>query len=138
MDCKTVAVGSTVRLPVFTAGAGLYAGDLHAYQGDGEAFGKGLEFGGKITLRVTLHKGMSVTTPMLFTKEHTAAIGSAKTVSEAESRASEMLLQYLTEQNKMDFDEATFRIAVFGELRICQIVNSLVTVRMELTNDMVQ
>jgi amidase len=42
MDCRLIAPGARVRLPVQVAGALFFAGDVHATMGDGEVNGSGL------------------------------------------------------------------------------------------------
>ena len=138
MDCKMIQKGATLRLPVFADGGLLSAGDIHAYQGDGEAFGQGLEIGGSILLRVQVLKNTAALAPLLFLGDTVAAIGSAESIQECESVASEALLRFLVDEQGLPFDKAILLIAVFGELRVCQIVNSLVTARMELSLRLLQ
>jgi acetamidase/formamidase len=57
LDLRTLAVGSTLYLPVFNDGALFYTGDPHGVQGDGEVDGGALEQSLTATLQFILHKG---------------------------------------------------------------------------------
>jgi acetamidase/formamidase len=57
MDLRHLVAGSTLYLPVFNAGALLYAGDGHGAQGDGEVDGSALEMSLTPTLQMIVHKG---------------------------------------------------------------------------------
>ncbi|MDJ0819449.1 MAG: acetamidase/formamidase family protein [Desulfobacterales bacterium] len=59
MDVKQMQVGTTLLLPVFIDGAGLFVGDVHYAQGDGEVSGTAIEMGAKVTVTVELLKGMA-------------------------------------------------------------------------------
>lgn len=59
MDVQQMQVGTRVIFPCFIDGCGLFAGDIHYAQGDGEVSGTAIEMGTVTTLRVTkIHKGM--------------------------------------------------------------------------------
>lgn len=57
MDVKQMQVGTTLLLPCFIAGCGLFAGDVHFAQGDGEVSGTAIEMGARVTVRVEVRKG---------------------------------------------------------------------------------
>ena len=57
LDLRTLAVGSTLYLPVFNDGALFYTGDPHGVQGDGEVDGGALEQSLTATLQFIVHKG---------------------------------------------------------------------------------
>jgi formamidase len=57
MDVKQMQVGTTLLLPCFVDGCGLFAGDVHFAQGDGEVSGTAIEMGAKVTVRVDVRKG---------------------------------------------------------------------------------
>jgi acetamidase/formamidase len=57
MDMRHLIAGATLYLPVFHAGALLYAGDGHGAQGDGEVDGSALEMSLTPTLQLLVHKG---------------------------------------------------------------------------------
>lgn len=57
MDVKQMQVGTTLLLPCFVEGCGLFVGDVHFAQGDGEVSGTAIEMGARVTLRIAVRKG---------------------------------------------------------------------------------
>lgn len=66
MDIDAVRAGAIVVAPVKVPGAGVYMGDMHALQGDGEIAGHTLDVAGVATLRVELLKGRTLEGPVIF------------------------------------------------------------------------
>jgi amidase len=132
MDCKRIVKGSTLYLPVNVEGGLLAMGDLHAVMGDGEVVICGLEIPGEVTVKVTVLKGQEYPLPFLVDDEHVMAIASAETLDEAAKKATKNMHTFLVEQLKMDVNEAAMFLSVGADLKICQIVDPLMTSRMEL------
>ena len=65
MDIKQMQVGTTLLLPCFIDGCGLFVGDVHYAQGDGEVSGTAIEMGAKVTVVTEVRKGLGafVTVP---------------------------------------------------------------------------
>ncbi len=65
MDVQQMQVGTTLFLPCFVDGCGLFVGDVHYAQGDGEVSGTAIEMGAKVTLvtEVLKGEGETVTSP---------------------------------------------------------------------------
>jgi formamidase len=59
MDIKQMVVGTTLLLPCYVNGCGLFVGDVHYAQGDGEVSGTAIEIGAKVTVRTEIRKGMA-------------------------------------------------------------------------------
>jgi len=59
MDIKQMVVGTTLLLPCFVDGCGLFVGDVHYAQGDGEVAGTAIEMGATVTVRTEIRKGMA-------------------------------------------------------------------------------
>ncbi|HZV08531.1 MAG TPA: acetamidase/formamidase family protein, partial [Novosphingobium sp.] len=57
MDVKAMQVGTTILFPVQVDGAGLWTGDIHYAQGDGEVCGTAIEMDARVTLRAEVIKG---------------------------------------------------------------------------------
>jgi amidase len=132
MDCKKIVKGTTLYLPVNVAGGLLAMGDLHAVMGDGEVVICGLEIPGQVTVRVTVQKGQKLPLPFLVDDNHVMAIASAETLDEASKKATKNMHTFLVEQLGMDVDEAAMFLSVGADLKVCQIVDPLMTSRMEL------
>ena len=57
MDVQQMQIGTTLLLPCFVDGCGLFVGDVHYAQGDGEVSGTAIEMGGVVTLTTEIRKG---------------------------------------------------------------------------------
>ena len=131
MDCRLITQGTTLYLPVNTPGALLAIGDLHAAMGDGETMICGMECRGRVTVRVTVLKGVRMPTPCLDAGPCLCTIQSAATLDEASVLASRAMHGFLTEHG-LDAQKAAMLLSLQGNLAVCQIVDPLLTVRMEL------
>ena len=69
MDVQQQQIGTHMLFPCFIDGCGLFVGDIHYAQGDGEVGGTAIEMGSVTTLRVVkIHKGEAENVPMPATK----------------------------------------------------------------------
>jgi formamidase len=66
MDIDAVRAGAIIVCPVKTPGGGVYLGDMHALQGDGEIAGHTCDVSGSVTLQVHVLKGLNIDGPILF------------------------------------------------------------------------
>src|SRR5918911_4439120 len=66
LDIDAVRAGAVLVCPVKLPGAGIYLGDMHAMQGDGEIAGHTADVAGTVTLQVELIKGLGIDGPVLF------------------------------------------------------------------------
>jgi acetamidase/formamidase len=66
MDIDAVRAGAIVICPVKVPGGGVYMGDMHALQGDGEIAGHTCDVAGTVTLQVHLLKKLANDGPILF------------------------------------------------------------------------
>ena len=57
MDVQQMQVGTKIIFPCFIDGCGLFAGDVHYAQGDGEVSGTAIEMGSVVTVRVRILYG---------------------------------------------------------------------------------
>lgn len=138
MDCRKIVKGTTLYLPVAVEGALLSMGDLHAKMGDGEVLICGLETAGAVTVRVTVEKNNPVPTPFLENETHIMTIQSAPTLEEASLLASNLMKDYVKTVTGMDDFHAGMLLSLCGNLIICQIVDPWMTVRMELSKDLLR
>ncbi|MBI4504997.1 MAG: acetamidase/formamidase family protein [Chloroflexi bacterium] len=65
MDISTVRAGAIAICPVKVRGGGVYLGDMHALQGDGEIAGHTCDVSGTVTLQVEVIKGLGIDGPIL-------------------------------------------------------------------------
>jgi formamidase len=57
MDIQQMQIGTTLLLPCFIDGCGLFVGDVHYAQGDGEVSGTAIEMGAVVTVTTEVLKG---------------------------------------------------------------------------------
>jgi acetamidase/formamidase len=65
MDIARVRQGAIVIAPVRVKGGGVYVGDMHAMQGDGEIAGHTTDVCGIVTMQVTVLKGLNIEGPII-------------------------------------------------------------------------
>ncbi|MBL8055485.1 MAG: acetamidase/formamidase family protein [Anaerolineales bacterium] len=65
MDIDAVRAGAILICPVKVPGGGVYLGDMHALQGDGEIAGHTCDVAGTVTLQVHVIKGLNIDGPIL-------------------------------------------------------------------------
>jgi formamidase len=69
MDIDAVRAGAIVICPVKVPGGGVYLGDMHAMQGDGEIAGHTSDVSGAVTLQVHVLKGLAIDGPIILPLE---------------------------------------------------------------------
>ncbi|GLC81015.1 acetamidase/formamidase family protein [Lacrimispora brassicae] len=139
MDCTQIKKGASLYLPVFVEGALLSMGDFHAIMGDGEVEDCGLEIEGRAIVRVSVVRNKNcVPYPMIETEDKLITIASKEQVEEAWRAASRQMYDFMKEKVGMDYEEAGMLLTMTGDLAICQTVNPMKTVRMELPRHITQ
>jgi len=109
MDIDSVREGAILICPVKVDGGGIYVGDMHAMQGDGEIAGHTTDVSGKITLEVHVIKGLKLDGPVLLPLEEDLPF-LAKPIRETERRNAEVLAG----KYQQEFLERTAPIQVIG------------------------
>ena len=139
MDLREMRPGTTVYLPVLAPGAGLCLGDIHGRSGDGELGGNGIETGGECLCRVTVLEGLPhggrswpVRRPVLERDHHLYFIASAEDMNDAIQTAMRDAVEFVMAVRGVPFEIAYRAVSVLGDIRIAQVVNELVTVKMVL------
>ncbi len=132
MDNKQIGPGAAVYLPIFHDGAYLGIGDMHAAMGDGESILSAVEVEGEAIVRCELVEGLSLTHPLVETPTEVMTVGTGKSLDEASRVALHNLAELLAKRLNLDYVEAAMIISIAGDLRVCQIVNPLVSVRVAL------
>ncbi|MFU0790064.1 MAG: hypothetical protein ACFWT6_08945 [Virgibacillus proomii] len=91
-----------------------------------------MEIPAEITVKVSIIKGQPYPLPFLADPDHVMTIASAETLDKATGEATKNMHTFLVNELKMDSDEAAMFLSVGADLKICQIVDPLMTSRMEL------
>jgi amidase len=139
MDCTQIKKGVSLYLPVFVEGALLSMGDFHAVMGDGEVEDCGLEIEGRAIVRVSVVRNKNcVSYPMIETEDQLITLASREEVEEAWRAAARQMYEFMKEKVGMDYEEAGMLLTMTGDLIICQTVNPMKTVRMELPRHITQ
>lgn len=138
MDCRRIGTGTALYLPVHVAGALLAIGDLHASMGDGEVCICGVEIRGAVTVRLSVLKDCILPTPFLVTPEHSMAIFSAEELYAASKGCTRRMRSFLIDQVGMAPHEAGMILSATCDLRICQVVDPMLTCRMEVPRAITQ
>jgi len=68
MDTNSVREGAILICPVKIPGGGIYMGDMHAQQGNGEIAGHATDVAGEVELQVEVIKGLKLDGPILLQK----------------------------------------------------------------------
>ncbi|MBS7644642.1 MAG: acetamidase/formamidase family protein [Candidatus Bathyarchaeia archaeon] len=133
LDTKDVKAGNTIYFPVFVKGALLALGDCHAVMGDGEVCVTGVEVPARVTLRIHAMNNLSLKRPLIETGNEWMTIGNGKNLEEAARQATLDMMDIV--QRKLGFSrgDAYMLLSAVGDLRISQVVDPLVTVRMALS-----
>jgi len=138
MDVSELGVGTRLYLPVFTRGALLALGDLHAVQADGELRVSAIETPGEVLVKVDLIKGKQPAWPILETLDSFQVIAAGKDLDEASKNAAEAGVKALMKSRGISFEEAYMLGSLVLELKINQVVDPLLGVRAKLPKELVK
>ena len=132
MDCKVIKEGSIVYLPVNVEGALFALGDLHAAMGDGEVCVTGIEVPAEVTVSFNILKNKNWDLPIIKTEDQIYTVASKLSLDEAAKKATINMVTFLSNEYNLSQEKAMFLLSTLGNLQICQIVDPLKTVRMEM------
>ena len=132
LDTIHITEGSKVYLPVNVEGGLLAMGDCHASMGDGEIIGAGLEIPANVTVTVEILRDFKLPLPIVETEQSWMTLASAETMETASDKAIENMLEIIRRTSDLDLNQAAMLLSLAGNLRVSQIVNPHVTMRMEL------
>ncbi|MBF92181.1 MAG: acetamidase [Methanobacteriota archaeon] len=94
MDIDAVRAGSILICPVKVPGGGIYMGDMHAMQGDGEIAGHTTDVSGTVTLQVHVLKGLKIDGPIIFPVEEDLPFLAKPVTEEERSLAEEVAREW--------------------------------------------
>lgn len=133
LDQRPVAPGARVHLPVDVPGGLLYAGDVHAAQGDGELAGLGLQIAAEVALTVDLTKHANLRWPWVDTGDRLMVLTAGPSFEAARNEAVEAILAALETQLGLEPAEALGLVSLAGDLRVGQCYGAdETTVRLEV------
>jgi len=123
LDNKELVAGTTLYIPVQTAGALLEIGDGHAGQGDGEVDITALETSLTGTFRVIVRKDMRLNWPRAETPTHWITMGTNADLVIATKTAVREAIDFLTSEHGLSRDDAYMLVSVACDVSITQLVD---------------
>ncbi len=124
LDLKRLTAGARLFLPVLQPGAGLYLGDPHGTQGDGEVNGTAIEQSSSYTLEVVLHPGLAPTWPVVLTPDRILCTGIATDLDRAVEHAVRALVELLVGWTEaLSPADAYALCSLAGDVGVAEVVN---------------
>jgi len=133
MDNKALRVGSVLYLPVFVDGALVFAGDLHARQGDGEVCLSAVEVAGKVTLRCRkASHNIPLGAPIVTSDGVVMTLGDGRSLDAAAEVALTAMLDLVVRAHNWPREKAAMFLSIAGDVGVCQLVNPRVGAKVSL------
>ncbi len=132
LDTTDIQAGSKIYLPVLVEGALFGVGDVHASMGDGEVCGTGIECGAKVVIRLELIHGSPIPRPRIETKDEWMCVASAEGLDNAIKLALQDTVDWLKAEHKLNAEQVYVLVSLVGDVRIGQVVDPMVTVRVAI------
>ena len=130
IDIKLLVEGTTLYLPVLVPGAGVYVGDPHFAQGDGEVALTALEAPLRATLRLRVIRASDPLAvfvhehgPVVETAEYWVPTGMDPDLGEAMRRAVRASIALLVDRHGMDPEHAYAYLSAATDFDISQVVD---------------
>jgi acetamidase/formamidase len=126
LDCKELAPGTRLYLPIPVDGALFSAGDCHARQGDGEVSQLAIECPcARAELTLTVHDDPRLEMPVAWTPEAWIAFGVDEDLDEAAALAVDAMLELMGREHGLGRADALALASLVVDLRVTQIVNGV-------------
>jgi amidase len=136
LDARILTTGAEVLLPVEIAGAGLFVGDVHLAQGDGELFLTGVECSASVRLTAHPVPDVHIPGPVIISDDVISILGDGQSLDEAASVASNRAVALLTSGFEMSNYDAGFVLSASAHLRVCRFLPNYGSVcRIEIRRD---
>jgi len=135
LDTTDIRIGSKVYLPVFVEGALFGVGDVHARMGDGEVCGTGIECAAEVIIRLGLLSGYTIPRPRIETPQELMTVASAEGLEAAIRLALQDMVDWLGQEKYLSPEDAYMLVSIAGDVRIGQVVDPAVTVRVALPKE---
>ncbi|HUN09142.1 MAG TPA: acetamidase/formamidase family protein [Aggregatilineales bacterium] len=118
MDYNGYGEGVTAYFPVFQPGALFHLGDGHAWQGDGEISGTGVETSFEMQFSVDLRKGQPSGWPRGENATHIFTAGNARPLDQAVQHATSEMLRWLQADYGFSAQEANLLLGYAVEYSV--------------------
>jgi acetamidase/formamidase len=139
IDCKELAAGASLFLPISVDCALLSVGDGHAAQGDGEVSGTAIECPlDRAQVTVELRDDLDLRMPIAQTRDAWLAFGFDEDLDVAAELAVETMLDLMERELGLDRPRALALASVAVDLRVTQLVNGSKGVHAVLRDDAIR
>lgn len=123
LDNKELVAGTTLYLPVFTAGAMFSCGDGHGTQGDGEVNVTAIETALRGRFRLTVRKDLKLTYPQAETPTHVITMGMDPDLDRCVEMALRDMIALVSTRSGITRAQAYALCSMTADLRVTQTVN---------------
>jgi acetamidase/formamidase len=137
MDNKELVAGTTLFIPVHTAGALFEIGDGHVAQGDGEVDQTAIETSLTGRLRFIVRKDMHLTWPRAETPTHFIAMGMDQDLTKATQIAVQNAIDFVATKRGWSKMEAYRLVSVACDVRVTELVDGNVGVHVMIPKSIV-
>lgn len=124
LDYNEIREGVTIYLPIFHEGAGLFLGDGHALQGDGQLSGEGLETSLDVEFTVTVLSQKAFPLPYAENTSELMFIGIGGSIEQALQRATTGLATYLEREFRLNANEVATVVGAAAQYRIAKVAGT--------------
>jgi amidase len=138
IDLKELVEGSALYLPVFVPGGLLAMGDCHAVVGDGAVAGTGAECASDSHIRVTVEKGMGITSPQALTPDYFVILYFGEELGAAMKGAVRSMVDFLVREKGLAPYDAYTLLSVAGDVRISRTFRPISPVKMMLSRSVLE
>jgi amidase len=135
IDMKELVQGSTLFLPVFVPGGLLALGDCHALVGDGAVAGTGAECSAETHIRVTVEKGMGITSPRALTPDYFVVLSHGEELGSAMKQAVRDMVDFLVQEKGLAPYDAYTLCSLAGDIRVSRTFRPISPVKMMLSRE---
>ena len=132
IDCRDVAAGAIIIFRARVDGANIGFGDAHLAMGDGELTGQGVESAVDVKVIVRRAAPVGLEWPLIIRNGEIMTLGANADLRIAQRIAYEEMMALGRTFYNLERSEMNARVAVAGDLRVCQSCCAKFTVRLAL------
>jgi acetamidase/formamidase len=135
---QELVAGSTLWLPVFVSGGMLAMGDCHALACDGAVAGTAAECASDAHIRVTVERGMSLTSPRALTPTCFATLAYGPELGPAMRQAVRQMVDFLVQEQDLAPLDAYTLLSLAGDIRLSRTFRDVSSVKLLLSRSVLE
>lgn len=132
MDCRDIIAGSSLFLTAQVDGGLLYAGDLHAVQGDGECSLTAVEMEGSVELSCRVVRPAPVRGPVVLCEDRLIVLGDGEDLDEAATVALDEIMAIVRADRGWTRERTAMLLSAAADVSVSQLVNARKSVKVSL------